>query len=461
MAARPCCARPASMMRLTMIMPARMSCLSKSSNNRLDSSRARTVGMDTTAKHVRSLSANRSCNSIILNWNDRNWSGPSPPASQPKRSRNRATRSARRSRKSGKERRRNACPVGAVSMIMWSNLSFLNSSNTSTKATISSLPGGSVSKRLTKSSMGNCCNTCPTMPPCSSRRCNASRTVAWNRDMAAAVSTSMAHNSPTAVGASNRVASSVRPTPRASPSECAGSVDTMRTRFPSPAMRAARAALIDVLPTPPLPPKSITWVSGATASGAPGSPYTTEAKYVSAGTPTSDSGRSATSSTGSPRPAPIRRISSSTDDCASTRLCQYASPAPSSITWFTTMRRQQIPSRLSSWISRPASAQSSAVGRVTTTNSVEVAPGAEPGGVLNARPSHATRSRILRILASASSNALSTSPVSMPPKPTMLSTPPRLRRMLRMRSMNEPRNSGTSSMRRVWPVGAVSKTTTS
>src|SRR6266849_3674352 len=41
----------------------------------------------------------------------------------------------------------------------------------------------------------------------------------------------------------------------ASPSECAGSVDTTSTRLPAPASAAARAAAQVVLPTPPLPPK--------------------------------------------------------------------------------------------------------------------------------------------------------------------------------------------------------------
>src|SRR5207247_3729554 len=48
----------------------------------------------------------------------------------------------------------------------------------------------------------------------------------------------------------------VRRTPSASPSECAGSVDTASTRAPRRASATARAAAHVVLPTPPLPPKN-------------------------------------------------------------------------------------------------------------------------------------------------------------------------------------------------------------
>mmetsp|Transcript_15638 Transcript_15638/g.46939 ORF Transcript_15638/g.46939 Transcript_15638/m.46939 type:complete len:215 (-) Transcript_15638:640-1284(-) len=195
----------------------------------------------------------------MRNWKDRSWSGPSSlPASQPKRSRRRATLSARRSRKSGKLRSRTACPVGAVSMMMRSNFSFLTSSRTSTRATISSLPGGSVSKRFTKSSMGNCSSTWPTMPPPDLRLLRASFTVSWKRRTAAFVSTSMPQSSPAPEKSLSCLASAPSFWPRASPSECAGSVEMMSTRCPSLARRTARAELIEVLPTPPLPPKSIT-----------------------------------------------------------------------------------------------------------------------------------------------------------------------------------------------------------
>jgi hypothetical protein len=43
-------------------------------------------------------------------------------------------------------------------------------------------------------------------------------------------------------------------TPSASPSECAGSVETIRTRSPLAARAIAKAAALVVLPTPPLPP---------------------------------------------------------------------------------------------------------------------------------------------------------------------------------------------------------------
>ena len=48
-----------------------------------------------------------------------------------------------------------------------------------------------------------------------------------------------------------------RRTPSTSPSECAGSVDTTRTRRPAAAAATARAAAQVVLPTPPLPPKKM------------------------------------------------------------------------------------------------------------------------------------------------------------------------------------------------------------
>ena len=45
--------------------------------------------------------------------------------------------------------------------------------------------------------------------------------------------------------------------PSASPSECAGSVDTMSTRAPAAPADTARAAAHVVLPTPPFPPKKM------------------------------------------------------------------------------------------------------------------------------------------------------------------------------------------------------------
>mmetsp|Transcript_10054 Transcript_10054/g.19001 ORF Transcript_10054/g.19001 Transcript_10054/m.19001 type:complete len:261 (+) Transcript_10054:241-1023(+) len=229
----PSWARSASSLRLAITMPSRMSCSFSCSMRRLVSSSARTVGMATAVNEVRSASVNRSWSSIILNWKERNWSGPSPPASQPKRSRNLATLSARRSKKSGKLNSLNAWPVGAVSMIIWSNFSFFISSRTSTSATISSLPGGNVSNKLTKSSIGNCCNTCPTRPPPCSRLANAVRTVSWKRCIAAPVSTSIAHSSPVPMIPSTCVACSPNGMPRASPRECAGSVEMAKMRFPA------------------------------------------------------------------------------------------------------------------------------------------------------------------------------------------------------------------------------------
>jgi hypothetical protein len=44
------------------------------------------------------------------------------------------------------------------------------------------------------------------------------------------------------------------PSANASPSECAGSVETTSTRSPASASRTASAAEVDVFPTPPLPP---------------------------------------------------------------------------------------------------------------------------------------------------------------------------------------------------------------
>mmetsp|Transcript_91180 Transcript_91180/g.195568 ORF Transcript_91180/g.195568 Transcript_91180/m.195568 type:complete len:246 (-) Transcript_91180:104-841(-) len=213
-------ARLGSMMRFTTTMPARTSSSSNCVRRRLVSSSANCVGMATTTKEVRSGSVKRDWSSIMRNWKVRNWSVPSPsPASHPKRSRKRAMRSARRSRKSGKLRSLKAWPVGAVSMMIRSNFSCFTSSRTSTSATISSLPGGRVSKRFTKSSIGNCCSTWPTMPPAASRRANASRTVAWKRFMADAVSTSMAQSSPAPAGVSTCMACPESWAPKASPRE--------------------------------------------------------------------------------------------------------------------------------------------------------------------------------------------------------------------------------------------------
>mmetsp|Transcript_15763 Transcript_15763/g.44894 ORF Transcript_15763/g.44894 Transcript_15763/m.44894 type:complete len:423 (+) Transcript_15763:890-2158(+) len=275
--------------------------------------------------------------------------------------------------------------------------------------------------------------------------------------MAAAVSTSMAHMPPLPSGIPTRLGSPSSFTPKASPRECAGSVDTTSTRRPSRASRTASEALMVVLPTPPLPPKNMTLRSGTRFRRL--DPYTDEDKCSSAGRPTKASGRSSTSKNAKLRRLQIFRISSTVLRCAATREFQYESPRSALMIWLAMSLPQKIPSRRKSTTRRAASAVSNAVGRVTTTNSAQV-PSAEPGCRLRAPASHATRSRTRRILVSASDSMASTSPVC-PPRPTMLSMPPTLLRMLSTRSMKSPRNWGTSSILNVWPVGAVSNTTMS
>mmetsp|Transcript_30154 Transcript_30154/g.56573 ORF Transcript_30154/g.56573 Transcript_30154/m.56573 type:complete len:308 (+) Transcript_30154:185-1108(+) len=304
-------------MRFAMTMPHLMSCSSSWTSKRFVSSRASVVGMVTTEKELRSGSVKSSWSSIIRNWKDRTWSGPSLlPESHPKRSRSRATRSASRSRKSGYVSSRTAWPVGAVSMMIRSNFSFSTLSSTSVNATISSLPGGSVSKRSTKSCIGSWFSTWPTMPPSDCRCCNASRTVSWKRFMAAAVSTSMAKSSPAPVKLSTGCAEAESLLPKASPRECAGSVEMISTRWPSVAAFTAIAEDMDVLPTPPFPPKSVTWVVGIA------SPNACMARNPKAGGPTKFSGRSPTSYSGSDFSAQTPRSEARTCPCDSTRAFQ-------------------------------------------------------------------------------------------------------------------------------------------
>src|SRR5207247_3845045 len=68
-------------------------------------------------------------------------------------------------------------------------------------------------------------------------------------------SSSTAHSRPAPMRTGDTRADSR--TPSASPSECAGSVDTTSTRPPLLATVTARAAAHVVLPTPPLPPKKV------------------------------------------------------------------------------------------------------------------------------------------------------------------------------------------------------------
>mmetsp|Transcript_42862 Transcript_42862/g.73937 ORF Transcript_42862/g.73937 Transcript_42862/m.73937 type:complete len:265 (+) Transcript_42862:389-1183(+) len=188
------------------------------------------------------------------------------------------------SRKSGKASSRSVCPVGAVSITTRSNLgrpppspSPFTRSSTFARATSSSVPGGAVSSTSAKEE--NCRSSAESS-------CAQPPTAALNSPRAAAGSTSSAHRpagAPPPVPYTPSMGTSSpldRSACSASPSECAGSVDTTTVSRPSAAKEAASAALEEVLPTPPLPPKITN-----RASPSPSSPLPSRSRKSSAQSP--------------------------------------------------------------------------------------------------------------------------------------------------------------------------------
>mmetsp|Transcript_65158 Transcript_65158/g.127936 ORF Transcript_65158/g.127936 Transcript_65158/m.127936 type:complete len:241 (+) Transcript_65158:616-1338(+) len=174
--------------------------------------------------------------------------------------------SKKSSRKRGKLSSRSVCPVGAVSMMTRSNRTpspacCCTRDRTLLKATSSSKPGGAVSNTSAKSPMLSCPKSpCPSLPLDDVKDC----TSVLNSATDSSVSTSRAYRQPPLSPPMAPVVSTSETgvscpfgsfTPRASPKLCAGSVDTTTVEKPPCSAHAtARAAEVEVLPTPPFPP---------------------------------------------------------------------------------------------------------------------------------------------------------------------------------------------------------------
>mmetsp|Transcript_5257 Transcript_5257/g.13630 ORF Transcript_5257/g.13630 Transcript_5257/m.13630 type:complete len:280 (-) Transcript_5257:314-1153(-) len=196
-------------------------------------------------------------------------SPPTSPLSPSRRARSCRTFPMVPSRKSGSVSRRSVCPVGAVSKMTRVNASPVDdesspsssSLTTSEMARNSSKPGGGVSNNdaMSRSSSASASPPSPNVVSVFLKELfvpssDAAWIAFWNLTLAAAASTSIPHigrdaGVSIATGAPPETSWSI-----ASLSECAGSVETTRTRCPSCASLSARDAEVDVLPTPPLPP---------------------------------------------------------------------------------------------------------------------------------------------------------------------------------------------------------------
>mmetsp|Transcript_3315 Transcript_3315/g.11674 ORF Transcript_3315/g.11674 Transcript_3315/m.11674 type:complete len:313 (-) Transcript_3315:251-1189(-) len=255
----------------------------------------------------------------------------------------------------------------------------------------------------------------------------------------------------------------------ASPSECAGSVDTISVRSPASAYLIAIALETDVLPTPPLPPTTMMRqaffrAALARSESQPLSGVNAAcAKNRSAAAPTS----SAVSMTGtsvrrSDASGSLAVAASMQRRCVAARRCTCSGPKPASgTTRFSTMDRSATPPPLNSLrkesASRSDSRKDSSVGSATMTNSVVVA-----------SRSFSRASFMVPRSASSCDVSASTSSTTAPTLAPMPNAPPARRarpetRSLRPTSLSSrpSANCGRSSSRSAWPVGAVSTTTLS
>mmetsp|Transcript_35919 Transcript_35919/g.88391 ORF Transcript_35919/g.88391 Transcript_35919/m.88391 type:complete len:231 (-) Transcript_35919:53-745(-) len=221
---------------------------SRSSATRRSLSRvARAVGMVTTRNCVRSLSINISFSSIawsLCRSTARTASSMSSLVSSPLTKLlipNRLLAAFRApstlrlmsssflrklSTKSGKASSRRVCPVGAVSTITRSNSAPLTSCMTLPRATTSSIPGGGLSKMSANSSS-------PILPARSPKRLFQDvtpRSFSRNSSILLSVSTSIAYKHP--LVPSTSLGSPERGMLRASPRECAGSVEMTNVLMP-------------------------------------------------------------------------------------------------------------------------------------------------------------------------------------------------------------------------------------
>mmetsp|Transcript_11810 Transcript_11810/g.47647 ORF Transcript_11810/g.47647 Transcript_11810/m.47647 type:complete len:737 (-) Transcript_11810:124-2334(-) len=170
----------------------------------------------------------------------------------------------------GRSSNRSAWPVGAVSTTTTSNSFWYLT--TCAKDTSSSIPGGgSAARALSSSSPSDLAASAPNVPYRSPIASDVIvSTAAFHCDMARPASTSIAHTS--CVKPSNRVgvgpiAVRASVSPKASSTECAGSVDTMSTFEPRSASARPTAHDVVVLPTPPFPPTNTSLTPWRSSSG--------------------------------------------------------------------------------------------------------------------------------------------------------------------------------------------------
>mmetsp|Transcript_20831 Transcript_20831/g.29703 ORF Transcript_20831/g.29703 Transcript_20831/m.29703 type:complete len:252 (-) Transcript_20831:205-960(-) len=166
------------------------------------------------------------------------------------------------SRNVGNASNRSVCPVGAVSTIMTRKSAFVGavSSNTLESATSSSKPGGGLFNKPLNSRRPKLSNKEDDTPR-EFANLSTSNSFKFCRKLSSAAlgSISQANRFPRVSGSDSITgfpSALRRSTSRASPRECAGSVDTTRIRRFSTveASSTARADDIEVLPTPPFPP---------------------------------------------------------------------------------------------------------------------------------------------------------------------------------------------------------------
>mmetsp|Transcript_706 Transcript_706/g.2132 ORF Transcript_706/g.2132 Transcript_706/m.2132 type:complete len:332 (+) Transcript_706:145-1140(+) len=179
---------------------------------------------------------------------------PSPPSAaatsgfRVSRSRAAMDRSAKSSSNSGSASKRRVCPVGAVSRTMRSHFFERTSVRTSSRPASSSRPGGAVSNASARSA-----SPAAVSPRFRKRSPRPSRKKPAAFAADASASTSSAASRPMGASTSMTCPPCIAAS-SASPSECAGSVDTTIVSKPASAHATPSAAATVVFPTPPLPP---------------------------------------------------------------------------------------------------------------------------------------------------------------------------------------------------------------
>mmetsp|Transcript_14405 Transcript_14405/g.43641 ORF Transcript_14405/g.43641 Transcript_14405/m.43641 type:complete len:245 (+) Transcript_14405:534-1268(+) len=162
-------------------------------------------------------------------------------------SRARMARSANSSRSSGSASILSVWPVGAVSSTTRSRSGSRSNVRTFSKATSSSTPGGGVSSASAKDARPSVVASVASLDSTASFRISLASAAAASASIS---STSSPGKAVTGV----RVPNGWPVRPRASPRECAGSVETTHVLNPASAAATAIVAAVVDLPTPPFPP---------------------------------------------------------------------------------------------------------------------------------------------------------------------------------------------------------------